>query len=237
MAVVVSPSHGNESKLVEPDPGEQAVEQTARRVVHLRPDEADDDRRDGVREERDHPVEAGAAQPAHPSVRRPAHGDHGGEREAQHHGDQRDDHRELDVVQHRRHEDVVVDQLLVVVEPDEVHVGREARPVGHRVPDRLHERPHHDEQEQRHGQPEEHEEEADPVKGQRTPRPPARWWCGRGVREGDQRGSGHVTSIFLIESSSRTLSVISCSPEVSSETLESPARKLFQTTSWSTFMP
>ena len=41
-----------------------AVEQSGLRVVDLRPDDADDDGRHGVGEERDDAVEAGAAQPA-----------------------------------------------------------------------------------------------------------------------------------------------------------------------------
>src|SRR3954454_20141792 len=44
--------------------GEGGVEEARRRVVDLRPDEADDDGRDGVREERHHPVEPGRPDPA-----------------------------------------------------------------------------------------------------------------------------------------------------------------------------
>ena len=184
-------------ELLEADPREQPVEQASRRVVHLRPQQPDDDRRDRVGEERDDPVEARVAQPTNGPMAGAPDRHHRGQREAEHDGDDRHDDREQDVVPQCRHEDVVVEQLLVVRDADELHVRGEAAPVRQRVVERLDEGPDDEHQEDRQGQPEEHDHEADPVEGQLPPGPLA---SGPRLAVGgsDQRGVGHETVTFLI---------------------------------------
>ena len=160
------PEPGEAGELVEPELDEDAVQQAGGRVEHLTPQDADDDRRDRVGEERDHPIEVGVPDPTRGPVRGAPHRDHRGQHEAEHDGHEGHHDRQQDVVPERGHEDVVVEQRPVVPQTDEVHVGREARPVGHGVVERLHERPHHEQQEDRQRQPEEHHEEADPVERQ-----------------------------------------------------------------------
>ena len=99
---------GEAGELVEPELGEDAVQQAGGRVEHLTPQDADDDRRDRVGEERDHPVEVGVPDPARGPVRGAPHRDHRGQHEAEHDGHEGHHDRQQDVVPERGHEDVVV---------------------------------------------------------------------------------------------------------------------------------
>ena len=233
-AHVAQPGEGREA--VEAEPGEDAVQDPVARVVDPTPHDADDDGGDHVGEEGDDAVELRAAQPAGLAAAAAPDRQQRGQRQGQHDRHERQHDHQHDVVAQGPEEDRVGEHPAVVAQPDEVLGGGEPAPVGEGVVHRLQERrdDEHHVDGQREAQEDQHE--ADPVEGQPTPAPPGR---GGGAPARPQRcdDRGHFTSIFLTESSSRTLSVISCSPWVSLATSDLPSRKLFQTTSWSVFRP
>ena len=146
---------------VESDTGQETVDQAARRVEHLRPDQADDDGRDRVGEERDDPVDGRPVQAAHRAGAGTADGDHRRQGQREHDGDERDDEGQQQVVADRLEEDVVVQQGLVVGQADEVEGVGEPAPVGERVDERLDEGPQHEQGVERERQTEGDQDEHD----------------------------------------------------------------------------
>ncbi|CAM5583660.1 hypothetical protein SALBM217S_05371 [Streptomyces griseoloalbus] len=167
---------------VEAEAREDAVEQAGVRVVHLRPDQTDDDRRHDVGEERDDPVERRSADSPDGALAGPSQGDGHGDPEGERQRHQRHEDREKCDVAQRLQEDVVLEHLREIVEADEVVVGAEAAPVGHRPEDRLAERDQDEDHEDGQRDTEEREEERHPVERRdlrRRGRPPRAAGSGR----------------------------------------------------------
>ncbi|MDV6287942.1 hypothetical protein R2F25_08490 [Streptomyces sp. UP1A-1] len=174
IAVAFSPSHANVSNRSRPRPVRTPLSRPAVRVVHLRPDQTDDDRRHDVGEERDDPVERRSPDPSDGALAGPAQGDGHGDPEGERQRHQRHEGREERHVAQRLQEDVVLEHLREVVEADEVVVRAEATPVGHRPEDRLAERDQDEDHEDGQRDTEEREEERHPVERElAAPWPPA----------------------------------------------------------------
>lgn len=162
---------GKVLELVQAHPGEDAVQQPAGGIVDLPPHDANGHCGNGVREERDHAVEAGIAQSLDLAFAASADRYQRGKDQTEDDGDDREEDHQDDVVGHRLHEDVVGKDLHVVFKADEVLVRRKTGPVRQRISERLDERPNDEQEVDRQRQSEEDGKETDLVPRQRLPPP------------------------------------------------------------------
>ena len=130
-------------------------------VVDLLPQDRDDRDRQDLGEEEDDFVEAGAPHAGDPRGTFAAAADiqHEGEEETEGQRDDRHEEEQKDVVPQRLPEQVVVDQFLIVVQPDEVLLGGQSAPARHRNLEVLEERRDHEDPVERQGNCQESDDE------------------------------------------------------------------------------
>ena len=213
------------------DEVEEPVQQATAGVVDEVEQDARDDGRDGIGEEADDAIEPRPAHAADAAVGAAADGHHDRQREGERDRDRGQQDEQDQVVAQRLPEDGVAEDPLVVLQSDEVHRRAEARPVRQRVVERLQERRDDEHEVDDEREPQEHQEEQHPLEGGPTTAA-AHDRSGRGRRlvvPDEGIGRGHEPALnFVIESSSRTASIMACCSSARVAESMSPLRNFVQ---------